>query len=159
MPGPQGFPQKQVDTEEVFSKLFSLGCSIGCKGSQTPFHVTSRRWVSWDRLPVNQMPAFYQFQPPQTVSGADRGLPVWKLAAWWFVYLPAAQGDQPVSPLLNRYRDALVGLLDPSPASPRPNLGIQGVSHVYIDGLVFTDEGLLTAPSLIRIPITILTGR
>lgn len=155
------YPQTPVDTEEVFSKLFALLNPLGQKGSTTPFKTISRRFKIWSQTTSDQWPAVYQFQISQPLKGYERGYAVGQreLKAWWFVYLPPSQSDTDiVSTRMNRYADALLNVLKPSPSmGPRHNLGIRGVINVYPDGGALMDEGLLEPPALIRIPITILT--
>lgn len=145
-------------TEPIMAALFSLAQTL--QNSQaTPFTVMSRRFVHFNDVSSDNMPAFYQFQVPgvKTEKG-ERGLPVKKRRVYWIVYLPkSASVDDIVSPVMNNYYDALSNLLLGTLPSMRNTLG--GLcTNCYEDGTGLADEGLLSTPSLILIPITILNG-
>lgn len=150
------------NTEAVMAKLFSLAQSVN--GTATPFKIMSRRMRHFKDVTVNDVPALFQFQSPTwSLSEGVRGLTVRKLRVAWFIYLPGSQGlNDPVSPRMNQYYDALSNaLLSNAPQGPngisRNTLGGL-VTNCYQDGEVWVDEGLLETQSLIKIPITILTG-
>jgi hypothetical protein len=155
------YPATPIDTEQVFAALFALLNPLAAKTSATPFVTVSRRFKQWSQTTSTMWPAVYQFQVTQGLEGFDRGVGKQSLRAWWFVYLNPSEGDADiVSQRMNRYRDALLNVLKPTPRmGPRMTLGIPGISNVYPDGGLLMDEGLLEPPALIRIPITILTGQ
>ena len=146
------------DTEPIMAALFALALTL--QNSSTPFVVMSRRMRHFNDVPAEQMPAFFQYQAPgvSTTKG-ERGLPVKKRRVLWIAYLPGSQSlDDTVSPAMNAYYDALSNLLLPDFTNPRQTLG--GLcTACYEDGQGLADEGLLTTPSLIVIPITILNGK
>lgn len=155
------------NTEKIMAALFAVAQGVntykpGNPGA-TPFNVMSRRWVHFNDVTPEMMPAMYQHQlPGRTIEKGVRGLPVHRLKVRWVVYLRGSSGpNDPVSPLINQYYDALSQALY---AKSGPNVGISintlgGLcANCYEDGLGINDEGLLTTPSLIVIPITILTA-
>lgn len=153
---------QQVSTESIMQALFNLALSVNTDA--TSFNVMSRRWRHFKDVDPDEMPAFFQTQlSGKTTRGGVRGLPVYEYKIRWCVYLPGSTSlDDVVSPAMNDYYDALSNcLLTNAPQGPngisRNTLGGL-VSNCYEDGQVFFDEGLLVTPSLIVIPITILTG-
>ena len=146
-----------VDTEAVAQALFDL--AKGAQTSALPFVSFSRRFQHWELTNENDWPCFYQFQEPaRNVSGGARGLPVHRMKVLWIMYLRKSAGpDDPISPLLNQYYDALTNVLMPSFEGTKQTLG-ELVIDCFQDGDALTDEGLLDTPSLISIPITILIG-
>lgn len=149
---------QSVSTESIAAALFALAQSVNTP--QTPFVIMSRRWRHFKDVPPDQMPAFFQSQlSGETTRGGVRGLPVHNFKFRWCVYLPASQSlDDVVSPVMNEYYDALSNVLiaNLGPQSRNTLGGI--VVNCYEDGQVFIDEGLLDTPSLIVIPITVITG-
>lgn len=162
-----------LDSELVMQRLFSIAQAVG-QNPLTSFTTQSRRFVHFKDVPPEAMPAMYQFQSPiRSTTGGVRGLPRQEIGVSWFVYLPKSTGpDDVVSPALNQYFDALTQALltttfdtagNPKvggmPAGlRRQDLGIGPGINCYVDGSGLTDEGLLDTPSLIIIPIKILTG-
>ena len=163
-----------LNSELVMQRLFSIAVAVG-QNPATPFTTQSRRFVHFNDVPPEAMPAMYQFQNPvRETKGGVRPLPKQDIGVSWFVYLPKSTGpDDVVSPALNQYWDALTQailttLFDASgnptvgavPAGSRPqDLGLGPTKvNCYVDGPGLTDEGLLSTPSLIIIPIKILTG-
>jgi hypothetical protein len=155
------------NTEAIMAALFKIAQGVntakpGNPGA-TPFNVMSRRWVHFNQVTPDMIPAFYQQQlAGRTIEGGVRGLPVHKMKVRWIVYLPGSQGPQDVvSPTINKYYDALSQALYSQSTSPR-GISVNTLgglcANCYEDGLGINDEGLLTTPSLIVIPITILTA-
>lgn len=149
-------------TEAIMAKLFSLAQAVNTQA--TPFKVMSRRMRHFNDVQPGEIPAFFQFQAPgRNTEGGVRGLAVHRLKVLWIAYLPGSQSlTDVVSPKINQYYDALSNaLLSNAPQGPngisRNTLGGL-VTNCYEDGQGINDEGLLTTPSLIVIPITILTG-
>lgn len=145
------------NTEAVMAALFAL--AQGVNSPATPFNVMSRRMRHFNDVTPEEIPAFFQFQAPgRNTEGGVRGLPVHRLKVFWICYLPGSQGlDDVVSPTMNNYYDALSNALLVPFGGMKNTLGGL-VTNCYEDGQGINDEGLLTTPSLIVIPITILTG-
>jgi len=145
------------NTEAVMAALFAI--AQGVNSPSTPFNTMSRRMRHFNDVPPEEIPAFFQFQAPgRSTEGGVRGLPVHRLKVFWICYLPGSQGlDDVVSPTMNNYYDALSNALLVPFGGMKNTLGGL-VTNCYEDGQGLNDEGLLTTPSLIVIPITILTG-
>ena|ERR1700731_284928 len=145
-------------TEAVMQALFALAQTVNTP--QTPFQVMSRRMRHFKDVAAEEIPALFQYQSPggRTAEGV-RGLPVRRIKVSWIVYLPGSSGpDDPVSPTMNLYQDALSNVLLAN-LNPQNRNTLGGlVTNCYEDGQGVFGEGLLTTPSLIVIPITILTG-
>jgi hypothetical protein len=162
-----------ISSEAVAANLFNIARKLQ-DSPTTPFKLVSRRWRMWDKVPTEQIPAFFQFQSPtQKLSGGLRPLLKREMRVLWMVYLPVSQNlNDVVSPALNRYFDALINALQTSsvtesgvvtlnavPSGTVQSLGFPGkVTGCYADGDALTDEGLLSTYSLLVIPITILYG-
>lgn len=146
-----------MTTEPVMANLFSLALTL--KTSSTPFNIMSRRFRHFKDVSPEDIPAFFQYQAPgRSAEGGVRSLTARKFKAYWVVYLPGSPDlDTTVSPLMNSYYDALSNLLVAPLAGQKQTLGGL-VTNCYEDGQGFFDEGLLDTPSLIILPITILTG-
>jgi hypothetical protein len=155
------------NTEKIMQALFALAQGVntykpGNPGA-TPFNVMSRRFRHFNDVTPSEIPAFFQHQlAGRTIEKGVRGLPVHRLRVRWVCYLPGSPTIRDtVSPIINQYYDALSQALY---AKSGPNIGISintlgGLcANCYEDGLGINDEGLLTTPSLIVIPITILTA-
>lgn len=146
-----------VNLEPAMAALFKRAQAVNTPA--TPFKVMSRRMRHFTDVKPEEIPALFQFQAPGfTIEKAQRSLPVFRYRVWWMVYLPVSQNlGNPTSPQMNNYVTALTQALTPSVAEPRITLrGL--VYECYLDGQGLMDEGLLTTPSLIALPITILHG-
>lgn len=148
------------NTEAIMAALFALGQSVNTPS--TPFKVATRRMRNFPDVPSGEIPAFFQFQAPGfTIGEGVRGLQVYRRKVYWIVYLPGSAGiNDVVSPTMNKYYDAMLNALQPTGADMIQRRNTLGglCTNCYADGQGITDEGLLTTPSLIVIPITILTG-
>lgn len=148
---------QQASTESIMQALFALAQTANTP--ETPFTIMSRRMRHFKDVTPEEIPAFFQFQNPvRETTGGVRKLPKEIIGVSWFVYLPKSQSiDDVVSPALNNYYDALSNvLLSPIGGLPQTLGGL--VTQCYKDGQGLTDEGLLDTPSLIHIPIKIITG-
>jgi hypothetical protein len=143
--------------EPIYDALFALAQNANT--TQTPFTIMSRRWIAWDQMSAEQSPALFQMQGMPKVEGAVRGLPVFRLPVDWYVYLSTDPTDlnTPTSPPLNNYLTALINAVLPKIQGQKQTLGGL-VESVYIDGEIVLDEGVITSPAVIKIPLVILTG-
>lgn len=143
--------------EPIYAALFALAQAANT--SDTPFTIMSRRWIAWDQMTAEQSPALFQLQGPAPVEGAVRGLPKFSLQVDWYVYLSTDPTDlnTPTSPPLNNYLTALINAVLPKLQGQKQILG--GLAaDVYIDGDIILDEGVISSPAVIKIPLIILTG-
>lgn len=143
--------------ESIFAALFAQA-SVANTG-HTKFGVMSRRFIPWSQRSNLESPEFYQLQLPQMSKQNTFGANVWKLHAIWFIYVPVNTDDfkTVVSTTLNNYLDALDNAISASLSGQKQTLG-NLVTNAWIDGDVIVDEGLLSPPALIAIPISIITG-
>lgn len=149
---------KFPDLEPVAQALFSVAESTNTE--ETPYVIMNRRFRHFKDVPPDEIPALFQYQMPGfSIARAVRSLPVFVFEFRWMVYLPVSSSlDDPTSPTMNNYVTALIRSLLPTPAMPRNTLGGL-VYDCYMDGQGLMDEGLLQTPSLISIPIKVLTGQ
>jgi hypothetical protein len=143
--------------EPIYAALFALGYAAA--STATPITSASRRWIAWDQMTAEQSPAFFQREPSFAISGGVRGLPKFEFKAEWYLYLTTDPGDLTTvtSTPLNNYATALVNAIMPSIQGTKQTLGGL-VENAYIDGRVIVDEGLVSSPAVLFIPITILAG-
>lgn len=150
------------NTEAIMAALFQL--AQGVNTAATPFKVMNRRMRHFNDVTPAEIPAFFQFQAPgRNAEGAVRAgvLKVIRRKVFWICYLPGSQGiNDVVSPKMNQYYDALANALLPMGRDLSQGRNTLGglCTNCYEDGQGINDEGLLTTPSLIVIPITIITG-
>lgn len=153
----------RIDPETIFEALFAQGQKINT--TSTPLVTMSRRWVKWDELGDIPMPCFFQRQLTAGVSqvrmfGSSRY--VLKAEWWFYIASDIADFSTPTSPKINAYFNAADAILQPSPYSAggaRQQLGLgPGLEHAWIDGTVFMDEGTITPPAILLVPITLLLG-
>ena len=145
------------DIEAIYAALFAKGQAVN--SAQTPLTTQSRRWIAWDQMAAEQSPAFFQREPKFNVSGGERGLSRFVFRAEWYLYLatdPSDLGTVTATPI-NNYATAFINALLPSLQGQKQTLGGL-VENAYIDGEVLIDEGVISSPAILFIPITILTG-
>ena len=145
------------DLEPIYSALFALAQSANT--AQTPFAKMSRRWRSWGQMSAEESPALYQLQKPIRVEGGDRPLPLFRLQVEWYAYFSSDNGDleTPMATTLNSYLTAIIGAIQAPIRGQQQTLGGL-VQSVYVDGDIVMDEGVISPPAVLCIPITILTG-
>lgn len=150
--------------EQILSALFTLGCGAYAwkntpAGDQTQGIPSVRRLRLWGDVPLDQRPAFFQFE-------GGRGLYTWSTEATlkrtirpqWFIYFNAKDPASVGASLINPVLDALDAALKPAGAdiaTGRQTLG-NLCYHCRIDGDPFQDPGDLDGDGLVVIPINIL---
>jgi len=149
-----------ADTEEIFAALFSLISSAQIPNTLPPFKTISRNWRSWNAVTQGMMPAMFQLQTSQDPERALMGFSKYRLHALIDIYLwrpTAIPDDQPFSTIINAYRDAVMNVLTPAMEGVGVTLGGL-VTDCYPYGKIIIDEGILTEPAAIEIPIEIITA-
>ena len=136
--------------EPIYAALFAklAGCAV--------FATSSRRLKHWDDVPMSEQPALFQAQKREQPTGNTPGIPqVWVQTVDVYIYANT-RGDKSISPgaVLNPLLDAIEKALAPDPISNKQTLGGL-VQHVWIDGAIETDEGVLGDQTVACIPITI----
>jgi hypothetical protein len=128
----------------------------------TPFNTMSRRWIPWSSTSAYNCPALFLMEQPGTAAGGERGLTKWVMRFGVWVYLNINTDDYQtvVSTALNNYFDAIDAALAPQPPGQNQRQTLGGlVQSCFIDGTPVIDEGLLAPPSLLFIPVTVITGQ
>lgn len=149
-----------VSRESVAAALWTLVQTANTM--QTPFRTMSRRWIPWSSTTAYHCPALFQMELPGHAEGGARGLTQWKMRFGIWVYLNVNTDDYKtvVSTTLNNYFDAIDKALAPTPAGANQRQTLGGlVQSCFIDGDPIIDEGLMAPPSLLFIPVTVLTGQ
>ena len=145
------------DIESIYASLFELGKAAA--STVTPLTTASRRWIAWDQMSPEQSPAFFQREPSFDVSGGVRRVSKFEFRAEWYIYLatdPADLTTVTATPL-NKYANALIDALMPTIQGTQQSLGGL-VEQAYIDGRVIKDDGVISSPAVLYIPIKILCG-
>jgi len=131
----------------VFAKL----------GTLAGFNTTSRRLAHFADTPAESCPALFYASGREksvTVTGQPA---VWTLEREVWIYVKT-DGIAP-STLLNPLLDEICSLIDQqNPITGRNTLGIDGVSHCRIDGVIEIAEGTLADTAIAVIPLEILTA-
>jgi hypothetical protein len=158
--------------ETIAKALFDLGCSVNSQA--TPLKSASRRWLHWDSVGAAAMPAFFQRQRSPVLSQAKHfGLTKYMVYFEWWLYIAVNKDDKttPTSPLMNNYFKAFDDILKPTLQAPggKQQLGgpqIPGkpqppalVENCWMDGTVGWDEGEISPPAIIMMPISVILGQ
>lgn len=131
----------------------------GLSGS---FKTVSRRLKPWSELAPEEQPAIFQVQKVENVQVPKRGLPpIYTLHIDLEVYAynqasnedPTAAASSVINPLL----DEIETFFAPDPVTHVQTLGIDGVSHCWIEGNIEIYEGDLNAQIMAVVPVSILT--
>ena len=149
-----------ANTEAIFAALFSLVSSAQIPSPYPGFVNMSRNWKPYQSVTQGGMPALYQLEISQDTERAMIGLSKYKLHALLDIYLwrPTSIPDnQPFSTTINAYRDAVMNVLTPDMEGMGVTLGGL-VIDCYAYGKIVIDEGIITQPAAIEIPIEIITA-
>lgn len=156
----------KLTAEQIYEALFQYICTLN-NAQTTPLKTMSRRWIPWTELGDLPMPCFFQRQPPDAIQVTQQknfGVSKYHLRAelWFYFANNVADMKTPVSPILNKYFAAIDNLMKPptmSAGGARQQLGLQtGIENAWIDGTATMDEGLITPPAILLVPITVSTG-
>jgi hypothetical protein len=142
--------------EPIYQSVFNLAVNAAVPAT---FNTISRRWVAWDQTSSFNTPALFQMQGPIKFMKGDRGLPQIYIPIDWYVYFSTDPADLTTvtSTVMNNYLSALIAAVLPTPQGGQQTLN-NTVAHVYIDGDILFDEGVISSPAVIKIPIVVLTG-
>ena len=138
-----------MNREAIYSALFTK------VSSAAGFVTMSRRLKHWDDVSAANQPAIFQAQKNETPANVPGLNQVWTLSVDVYIYVHS-QNDHSVIPssVLNPLIDAVEYALRPDAVSNKQTLGGL-VQHVWIDGAIETDEGVLGDQAVAIIPITI----
>lgn len=152
-----------MNRETIYSTLFAVITDA------VNFKTQSRKLKHWaDVGDPSQQPALFMAQTGE-VAERIKGLPTkWTLNVKLYLYCLAPNDTDPVTTTMNPLLDTICQLIetkaDPFDATSRialrpgetNNLGIDGVSHVWIEGNIETDEGALGQQGVAIIPVSLL---
>lgn len=137
--------------ESIYAAIFAL--------APAGFTTTSRRLQLWEDVKPAQMPALFQQQHAETVTGKPNMPPKIKGGVTWWIYAYADPSASPYlapSQVLNPLLDAVENVFAAKAAIPNTLGGL--VAQCYIDGGIETDEGYLGDLSVARVPIVFELG-
>lgn len=149
-----------ANTEAIFAALFNLVSGAVIPNPYPPFVTTSRNWQPYQKVTQGGMPALYQLEISQETERAMLGMSKYRLHALIDIYLwrPTSVPDNaPFSTTINAYRDAVMNVLTPEMEGMGVTLGGL-VTDCYAYGTIVIDEGIITQPAAIEIPIEIITA-
>jgi hypothetical protein len=136
-----------VNREPIYAALFAK------LSSSYTFVTASRRLKHWSDVPPADQPALFLTQERETAATTPGLNTVWQGRA--SVYLYANTGENieiAPSTILNPMVDAIEATLKPDPISNKQTLGGL-VQHVWIEGDIQTDEGVLGPQGVVIIPL------
>ncbi|TDR82204.1 hypothetical protein [Paludibacterium purpuratum] len=137
--------------ETIYAALFARLAAI------PTLVTTSRKLRHWSDVQPAEQPALFQAQKNQRGVVTTPGAPTkWTLPADVYLYAWAPD-DQLPSSIINSLLDAVEAALVPdNPMTGKCTLGGL-VEHVYLDGEIETDGGVLGNQAIAIIPINIVT--
>ena len=138
--------------EQIATALFELVSTAG------QFASKNRRLIHWSDVDSAAQPFICLSEKGGEASTKALGTPqIWHLHFDIHVY--AFSSDPYASPMtvLNPLLDSIERALAPNPVTGIQNLGLPDqVQHVYIDGKLETDEGVLGDQAVAVIPVMVL---
>jgi hypothetical protein len=141
-----------ITREQIYGALFTLAQQA------TGIVNSSRKWKSFADVPPEQQPALFLVEQKERAMPESPGQPTkWGLAAEIVIYAWAAGDDIGTGEVLNPVLDKLQAALAPVRYGEKVTLGGL-VQHVYIDGVIEKDGGVLGQQAMAVIPIAILTN-
>lgn len=144
--------QRVYNRAEATRRLWNRLCTI-------PDFVTRGRVLrDWSDLQPEEKPALFMIAGNQRVDTPSQKLPsVLHMFFTLFVYAHKAQADD-ITPSdeLNRLLDLIEQSIDPGIAMPYQTLGLDNCQHVYVSGMIETDEGSLGSDAVAIVPLTML---
>jgi hypothetical protein len=143
--------------EPIYAALASL--VFGNAGVQQYFVTTGRRIRHHAQMPAGGIscPAMYLIETGEEHVRKGKGIPVIRTLRCQFVmYFYNGDLDAVVSTACNAGLDAIDDAINTTPV-PQNAQTLGGlVEHVYTEGAVVLDEGLLQEYSIVAVPVTIL---
>jgi hypothetical protein len=145
-----------VTREQVANALLGMFTGNG------NFNLTSRKFQMWDAVDKGNQPALFVKTGNTRVAQSNAfGKSVYRMGMTIFLYCQHSPDSGTVpGTLINNLIDVVDAALYPSPVTGYQNLGVNGITHTYIEGSIFVNEG--DAPqdtqSIAVIPITVLVG-
>lgn len=140
-----------MDREAIYAAFFTAITDA------VDFKTQSRKLKHWnDVSDDSQQPALFQVQVGE-VAQRVKGLPTkWTFNVKLYLYCLAPDDETAVTTIMNPLLDTIAELIDPGEKGSTNTLNIAGVSHVWIEGEIETDEGALGRQGVAIIPVSIL---
>jgi len=152
------YPLPHATRNQVFTGLFNLLKTIPAP-TGAPWQVFSQSLVSFDDIPAQ--PALYLHRGIQIAEqNKAYGVTRWQWRVWLFIYYrvegftPATDTSYP-DQLTDQFLDNLEQLFQVEPNAGTFTLGGL-VHHCWIDGSIFTENGLIDGQAFIIVPLSIL---
>ncbi len=138
-----------INIESIYAALFTkLQAAPG-------FVTTSRRLKHWDDTTAAEQPALFQSQRDMTIEQVKGIPPKYTLNSDVYVYVMEKNKNATPSTKLNMLINAVLDALKPDFTNVQ-NLGLENVSHCWVEGRIETDEGTLGDQAVAIIPVKIL---
>lgn len=143
-----------INREAIYSALWTLA------RQSAEYATANRRLRHWSDVAPAEQPALFMSEKGASTHGAGGaahpGLPnVYILHADLHIYAHSSDPYTAPATILNPLLDALEAALAPSPITGVQNLNRPDVAHVYIEGKIDTDEGVLGDQAVAIVPIEI----
>jgi len=145
-----------INFETIYLALFNK-IKVATYGTPpVAFLTTSRRLRHWSEVPSGEQPALFQ-----TETGIElvqqKGIPSkYLMKADLFIYAFNSDRISIPATILNQLVAAVNETLAPDPSTGFQTLGLENVSHCWIEGQIITDEGVLGDQAVAIVPIHIL---
>lgn len=143
-----------MDSEDVFSALFSLLAPLGPSGTNV-FKTVTRRLQVVEDVDSTYMPYVGQIQISKTPVNTMAGPMGYTYRAEWYIYTYEDDMQTPTSPNLNAAVEALLALFPAEGNALSFKVGT-AQANIFIDGSVEWYEGVLDTKSVAKIPIQIM---
>lgn len=143
-----------MSREAIYSALFTLiALDTRIIGA---FKTMARLTKHFDDVPSELCPALYLLQTGETWTRPGKGMPPKRtLECKFIVYTMPDPTNSLASTIVNAVLDVIDDVLSTNVVQQAVTLGGL-VEHVYVEGKIIIDEGLLQSKSVSVIPITIL---
>ena len=137
-----------MDREAIYSALFAK------LRTAAVFQTASRRLKHWSDVSPADQPALFQSQRRETANTLPGLNTIWELRVDVYLYARAPDQENPPAQILNPLLDALAATLAPDPITNKQRLGGL-VEHVWIEGEIETDEGVLGDQGVCIVPLVL----
>lgn len=140
-----------MNREPIYQKLFSVLSKAS--GAVT----CSRRLRHWADTPANEQPALFLTVGEQ-VAIRQKGLPKkWQITCHCYLYARTDDPNETPGTIINNMLDNIERALEPGAPGETQTLGLDSISHCWIEGNIESDEGTLGEQAVAIVPINILT--
>jgi len=145
-----------INFETIYLALFNKVKVATYGDPPVAFLTTSRRLKHWSGVPSGEQPALFQIEIGIELV-QQKGIPSkYLLKADLYIYAFNSDHNSTPAIMLNQLIAAVNESLAPDPATGFQTLGLESVSHCWIEGEIITDEGVLGDQAVAIVPINIL---